>query len=174
MYYEEAEVKEYFRKDSKGNKKPYYQIGIKKKSKFNEAKPIALVDIAEIKEVANNLDINKFNELKANLKETSEEVIELKQQLQEYKEANETLTSENYKLQQDLLQIKEKNEAEVKDLSSKLLHEKDLTKSLLVVRSDLLNRSLINRIRNKEPESSKMIAEIKELPEVNVKDISKD
>ena len=100
------------------------------------------------------------------MKETSEEVIELKQQLQEYKEANETLTSENYKLQQDLLKIKEENEIEVKDLSSKLLHEKDLTKSLLVVRSDLLNRSLISRIRNIEPESSKIITELKKLPEV--------
>lgn len=174
LYYEEAEVKQYFRKDSKGNKKPYYQIGIKKKSKFNEAKSIALVDIAEIKEVTKNFDVNKITELKTNLKETSEEVIELKQQLQEYKEANSKLTSENYELQQELLHIKEENEAEVKELSSKLFNEKDLTKSLLVIRSDLLNRSLINRIRNKEPESSKMIAKIKELPEVNVKDISEN
>lgn len=165
MYYEEAEVKEYYRKDSKGNKKPYYQIGIKKNSKFNRAGKIALLNISEIKEIAENSDINKINELKANLKQTSEEVIELKQQLQEYKKANETLTSENYKLQQELLKIKEDNKVEVKELYSKLLHEKDLTKSLLVVRSDLLNRSLINRIRNKEPESSIKVGKLKGLPE---------
>lgn len=166
MYYEEAEVKEYYRKDSKGNKKPYYQIGIKKKSKFNEAKTIALADIDEIKDIAKKCDVNIISELEVKLKDSSKELNELKEQLKELKEENESLISENYKLQHDLINIKEENEYELKDLTSKLLHEKDLTKSLLVVRSDLLNRNFFNRILNKEPDSSKKIAKIKELPYV--------
>lgn len=71
--------------------------------------------------------------------------------------------------------LKKENDVEVKDITSKLLHEKDLTKSLLLVRSDLLNRGLISRIRNKEPASSKKIAEFKELPEdVKATDVSKE
>lgn len=206
MYYEEAEVKEYFRKDSKGNKKPYYQIGIKKKSKFNKPTTVALVDIAEIKEIAKNTDVNKYSELKANYNSTSEELVEIKQQLQEAKATIESLTSElknlkeeKVQLQEDLLTEKDKhkelieaannNVIEAKDrieelqkehkeelaeLNFKLNNEKDLTKSLLVVRSDLLNRNLINRIRNKEPDSSKKVAELKKLPEDVEANISKE
>ena len=175
MYYEKAEVKEYFRKDSKGNKKPYYQIGIKKKSKFNEAKPIALIDISEIKQIEKELNPTYRKEQEAKLNELSEEIVELKQQVKELSEENTELTSVNYKLQQELLTIKEDNEVKVEDLTSKLLHEKDLVKTLLVVRSDLLNRNALDRLRNKEPESSKKLAEIKELPEaIDVEDISED
>lgn len=172
MYYEEAEVKEYYRKDSKGNKKPYYQIGIKKKSKFNEAKTIALVDVDDIKELVRNSTGGSLEEKEVKLKEATVENNELNKKLLQFKQDNETLiaTANELKdkvaeLQQELLQVKKENDVEVKDLTSKLLHEKDLTKSLLLVRSDLLNRNLISRIRNKEPTSSKKIAEFKELPE---------
>ena len=120
MYYEEAEVKEYFRKDRKGNKKPYYQIGLKKSSKFNEAKPIALIDISEIKEIAENLDIEKLNEIKATLKETSEENKQLKQELKELKATNKKLDSKKDKLQEELLEAKD-NVAKEKDISKTLL-----------------------------------------------------
>ena len=172
MYYEEAEVKEYYRKDSKGNKKPYCQIGIKKKSKFNEAKTIALVDVDDIKELVKNSTGGSLKEKEVKLKEATVENDKLNQKLLQLKEDNETLedTVNELKdkvaeLQQELLQAKKENDVEIKDLTSKLLHEKDLTKSLLLVRSDLLNRNLISRIRNKEPTSSKKISEFKELPE---------
>ena len=170
MYYEEAKIKEYFRKNTKGVKTPYYQINLKKDSKFNEAKTIALADIDEVKklnEIINSIDLEV---MEAKLKEQEEEIIQLKQQLKEIKEDNNNLKSENYVLQQDLLTIKDENEAEVKELTAKLLYEKDLTKTLLVVRSDLLNRSLKDRIFNKEPESSIKVAELKELPEANISD----
>lgn len=69
MYFEEAEVKQYFRKDSKGVKKPYYQINIKKKSKFNEVKTVALTDIAELKELLKNYNEVNINELSNKLDE---------------------------------------------------------------------------------------------------------
>lgn len=182
MYYEEAEVKEYYRKDSKGNKKPYYQIGIKKKSKFNEAKTIALVDVDDIKELLKSSTGGSLEEKEVKLKEATVENNELNKKLLQLKQDNETLIATANKLkdkvaelQQELLQVKKENDVEVKDLTSKLLHEKDLTKSLLLVRSDLLNRNLISRIRNKEPASSKKITEIKELPKVvESTDVSKE
>ena len=171
MYYEEAEVKEYFRKDSKGNKKPYYQIGIKKKSKFNEAKTIALVDIDDIQQIEEYSNTDGLKELEVKLKEATVENDTLNKKLLQLKEGNETLEAtvnelkdKVAELQQELLQ----HDVKVDDLNSKLLHEKDLTKTLLVVRSDLLNRGLISRISNKEPVSSKKVSELKELPEVNI------
>ena len=120
----------------------------------------------EIKDIAKNCDVNIIYELETKLNDSSKESNELKEQLKGLKEENKSLSSENYKLQHDLLKIKEENESKLKNLTSKLLHEKDLTKSLLVVRSDLLNRNFFNRILNKEPDSSKKIGKIKELPYV--------
>ena len=107
MYYEEANVRKYT--DSKG--RPYYQIRLKKDSKLTDkelkVKPIALVDVAEIKEIAKSSNIKKFNELQANLNNTSEELAEVKQQLQEAKATVESLTSENEKLKEEKLQLQE-------------------------------------------------------------------
>ena len=204
MYYELAKIRQYT--DSKGQ--PYFQVRIKKGSKLTDekekVKSIALVDVADIKEIAESSDINKFNELKANLSNTSEELVELKQQLQEYKATVESLTSELEKLkeekvqlQEDLITEKAKHEelieaannnvieakdkilkiqkehkeeiadkdSEIAELNYKLNNEKDLVKELLIVRTDLLNRNIFKRIPNIEPESSKRIAKLKELPE---------
>lgn len=197
MYYEEAEVKKYHRKNSEGVKKPYYQINLKKSSKFNHAKPIALVDISEIKEIEENSNQEKISEIKDELNELKITKHEVDEKLIQSEELNEKLTSENNilkeeisKLKSDLLKAKEKNEEiiqlqkdhkkelenknkEIKELNSKLLKEKDLTKSLLVVRNDLLTRNLISRIRNKEPESSKLIGEIKPR-ELDAKNINRN
>lgn len=107
MYYEEANVRKYT--DSKG--RPYYQIRLKKDSKLTDenkkVKPIGLIDIADIKEIVENSDINKYTELKAKFNNTSEELVELKQQLQEAKATVESLTSENEKLKEEKLQLQE-------------------------------------------------------------------
>ena len=128
MYYEEAEVREYNRKDKKtGVEKPYYQIRLKKDSKFNEAKPIGLVNLSEIKELINSSDVAKYNELEANFNETSVEVNELKQQIQELKASNGTLSSEveilkseKVKLEDDLKIEKEKYNGLLEDTNSKI------------------------------------------------------
>lgn len=200
MYYEEAEVKRYFRKNKKGEKNPYCQIGIKQKSKFNVPMKIALVDIEELKKINESSDINKFNELQANYNKTSEELTELKQELQQYKATVESLTSdvkslkeEKLQLQEDLLTEKNKHEeiieaannniveakdkivkiqkehkeeisvkdSEIAELNLKLNNEKDYSKALLVVRSDFLKQNAIKRLLKVEPESSKMVAELK-------------
>lgn len=173
MYYELAEVKRYYRKNSKGDKVAYHQIGLKKDSEFNEPKTIALVDPSEIEKIERLLDNNNLEETEAKANELSEEVVELKQQLQQLKEEHSKLTSEHSRLQNDYIIKVEELEAENKELTAKLIHETKLTKNLLVVRSDLLNRNIIDRLTNKEPESSKIVGTIKELPEI-IESINKD
>ena len=167
MYYEEAEVKKYTTTNKKtGSKRISFQIHLKKDSKFREPKTIGLIGLSDIKEKAKELSSDYSKEQKAKLKELSEEIVELKQQLKEYKEKNNELTSDNYELQQELLTIKDKNKAEVKDLSSKLLNEKNIVNNLLIVRSDFLKQNPLKRLFKVEPESSKKVSELKELPEI--------
>ena len=169
MYFEEAKVKEYFRKNKEGKKVPYYQINLPKKSKFSEVKPIGLIDVNELKELEVFLAANPIEEKEAKIKELEEEVDSLKDQLKEFKQLKE----DKLQLQEELLEAKdklenvielEKYEAKVEELSK----EKDLTKALLLVRSDFLKQNAFKRLFKVEPESSKLIGNIKELPENEV------
>lgn len=176
MYYEEANIKEYFRKDSKGNKKPYYQINLKKKSKFNEVKPVAIVDISELKELIDVINSIDFNQLETNLDEKENEIVKLKQDIHKFKEDNVKLTSENYDLQQQIISINKNYEDKLEEIAS----EKETTKKLLASITNLTsekaevekeniflkNRNLFNRIINKkyERENNKLPENI----EVNV------
>lgn len=182
MYYELAKIRQYT--NNKGQ--PYFQVRLKKDSKLTDetkkVKPIALVDVDEIKEIVNSSNVEKYKELQANYNNTSEELVELKQQLQESKATIESLTSEvnnlkeeKIQLQEDLLNVEDKSEEiiqlqkdhkeEVAELNFKLNNEKDLNKELLVVRSDFLKQNPLKRLFKVEPESSKRIAKLKELPE---------
>lgn len=103
MNYELANIRQYT--NNKGQ--PYFQIRLKKDSIHKAVKPIALVDVDKIKEIAESSNIKKFNELQANFNNTSEELTELKQQLQEAKATVESLTSENEKLKEEKVQLQE-------------------------------------------------------------------
>ena len=158
MYFEEAKVKEYFRKNKEGKKVPYYQINLPKKSKFSEVKPIGLIDVNELKELEVFLEANPIEEKEAKIKELEEEVDSLKDQLKEFKQLKE----DKLQLQEELIEAKDKLEVKSEELSK----EKDLTKSLLLVRSDFLKQNAFKRLFKVEPESSKIIGKIKELPEI--------
>lgn len=176
MYYEEANVKEYFRKDSKGNKKPYYQINLKKKSKFNEVKPVAIVDISEMKELIEAINTIDLNQLEANLDGKEREIVNLKQELQQFKEANSKLTSENYDLQQQLISVNKNYENKLEEIASEKETSKKLLASITNLTSEkaeiekenifLKNRNLFNRIINKKYESENN--KLPENVEVNV------
>lgn len=148
MYYELAKIRKYT--DSKGQ--PYFQVRIKKGSKLTDekekVKPIALVDVAEIKEIAESSNIKKFNELQANYNNTSEELTELKQQLQEAKVTVETLTSENEKLKEEKLQLQED-----------LITEKNKHKELIEAANNNVVEAKDKVIRLQEEQK----AEVKEL-----------
>lgn len=167
MYFEEAEVKEYHRKNKEGKKTPYYQIRLKKDSKFSAVKEVALVDISEIKTIDKEYDVNKIFEMKAKLNETSTELTNLKKELNEYKTINKNLKKDNYNLQDKLIKCNEKKDEKTEEKDKKteeLLKEKDLVKeeqniiiNLLNVIKDYKDLNLLDRIRNKEPESSKYL-----------------
>ena len=161
MYFEEAKVKEYYRKNKEGVKVPYYQINLSKKSKFSEVKPIGLIDIHELKELKLFLENNPINEKEDKINALEKEIVLLKDQLKEFKQLKE----DKLKLQEELLIAKNKLEIKSEELSK----EKDLTKSLLLVRSDFLKQNAFKRLFKVEPESSKVIGKIKELPEIEVK-----
>ena len=107
LYYEEVNVREYKRKNKKGTEDPYFQIRLKKDSKFRKAEPIALIDIAELKEIEKNLDSSLIYEKEVKYNELLEEHNKLKQQLQEFKATNESLTSEVEDLKKEKLQLQE-------------------------------------------------------------------
>lgn len=186
MYYETAEVKKYTTKNKKtGIERTTFQIHIKKGSKYRIAKPIGLIEIDELKKIETYLKHNPIEEKEAEINELNEEIVQLKQQLQESKATIESLTSEvnnlkeeKIQLQEDLLNVEDKSEEiiqlqkdhkeEVAELNFKLNNEKDLNKELLVVRSDFLKQNPLKRLFKVEPESSKRIAKLKELPENEV------
>lgn len=75
------------------------------------------------------------------------------------------LTSDHEKalgnINKELKELKVKLDESIKEiklLNKKLNIEKDYSKALLIARSDLLNRNIIQRIQNKEPETSKLIS----------------
>lgn len=173
MYFEEAEVKEYHRKNKEGKKTPYYQIRLKKDSKFSAVKEVALVDISEIKTIDKEYDVNKIFEMEAKLNETSTELTNLKQELNVLKKNNENLKKDNYNLQDKLIKCNDKKDEKTEELLKEkdlVKKERNLTKTLFAVRSDLLKRNLLDRILNKEPESSVIAGTLKQVP-IDVEDI---
>ena len=141
-------------------------------------------------------EINELLEVKVQLEK---ELQQLKTANEKLTSENKTLKEEKIQLQKDLLTEKnnakdyieeansividvknklektqEKHQEETKELNFKLNKEKDLVKTLLVVRSDFLKQNPLSRLFKVEPESSKMVSELKELPEEVKSNISKE
>lgn len=188
MYFEEAIVKTYYRTYNK-KKVPFNQLNLGTDSKFNpdpeKPEEVAVVRLYEFKELLAKVDGTALKEMEAKFNELQEEHLQLKQELQEEKATSETLTSdveklkeEKLQLQEDLLKTEDKNEEiiqlqqehkeELAELNFQLSNEKDLTKELLLVRSDFLKQGRIKGFLKVEPESSKRIAKLKELPKNEV------
>jgi len=158
MYYELAKIRQY--KDNKGQ--PYFQIRVKKGSKLTDekekVKPIALVNVSEIKEIAESSNINKLNELQANYKETSEELVEVKQQLQESKATVESLTSELKKLKEEKVQLQED-----------LLTEKDKHKELIEAANNNVTEAKDKVITLQKEHKEELSVKESEIAELNYK-----
>lgn len=179
MYYEKAEVKQYHRKNKEGVKYPYYQINLPKKSKFTEVKPIALIDIAEVKKLVAFLEANPIEEKEAKINELEAEKVEFKEQLQEYKATVESLSSEVNELKEDKIQLQEElltYKEHYEDKLEELTEEKETSKNLLASITKLnnekaevekenvflKNRSFFNRIINKQYPKENDVPEIVE------------
>ena len=157
MYYELAKIRQY--KDNKGQ--PYFQIRVKKGSKLTDekekVKPIALVNVSEIKEIAESSNINKLNELQANYKETSEELVEVKQ-LQESKATVESLTSELKKLKEEKVQLQED-----------LITEKDKHKELIEAANNNVTEAKDKVITLQKEHKEELSVKESEIAELNYK-----
>ena len=125
MYFEKAEVKEYFRKNSKGNKIAYYQIRLKKDSKFNGVKTIALVDISELEKIVEVNDNDNFIELEAKYNNVIEENLLLKQELNHLKHTYENVLSEVNVLKEENINEKEKYSNLISETNSKIEEAND-------------------------------------------------
>ena len=167
MYFEEAKVKKYHRKNSKEEKVPYFQINLPKDSKFNEVKPIGLIDISELEKLEGFLEANPIEEKEAEINELEEELNEVKQQLQEEKQQVNKLAEEvnelkeaKIKLQNDVITYKNYYEDKIEELSSEKEDSKGLLATITKLTTEkaevekenifLKNRSLFNRLINKQ------------------------
>lgn len=187
MYYEIAEVKKYTSvSKATGKERTNFQINLLKDSQFREAKPIALIDVAEIEKIDSIITDYNLEEKEAELKQLQEEKLQLEEEVNKLNGVAEDLASDVHKLreekvqlQEDLLKAEAKNEdiiqlqqehkEEVAELNFKLNNEKDYSKALLVVRADFLKQNALKRFLKIEPESSKAIGNmLKELPEAEV------
>ena len=188
MYFEEAEVKEYKSVNKKnGNIRVKHQINIPINSKFAEPKTVALVDVVELNEFINSNDVAKFNELEDKFNNTSEELVQIKQQLQEEKATVERLTSEvtslteeKSKLENDVEEYKGASESLASDVhklnkeKSKLQEDKaSLQEKILNVEDK--NEDIIQLQKEHKKEISDKDSEIAELNSKlnNEKDYSK-
>ena len=162
MYYEEAQVKTYYRKSGK-NKKPYNQINLGVTSEFENEDNIVVLRADTFQEIKKQLE-NENNthddivKLEETIKKLEEEKDNLKQKLENTDNLPKIINlQETHK--EELHNLNEK----VHELNFRLNNEKDFSKALLVAMNDLNKRSFFDRLRNKEPESVKMVTELKTL-----------
>ena len=120
---------------------------------------------------ATNEDLFSENgNLKDKIAELQEDLLTEKNNSKKYvEEANSIVIDVKNKLEEK----QEEHKEETKELNFQLNKEKDIVKDLLIVRSDFLKQNRIKSFFKIEPESSKRIAKLKELPEVEA-NISKE
>ena len=171
MYFEEATVKEYQRKGSKPNK----QLNLGVNSRFKKKDKVIIISSDNLKTFKENLE-PKVNELENNIESLTQENQRLENELQQLRLENERLSSERANLIEEtnkkLLEAKEEIEArdteliqlqkeqkqeleakanEIRELNSKLNHEKDISKTLLVGLYSYEERGLLDTWLNRTP-----------------------
>lgn len=177
MYYEEAIVKEYVRDKGKPSEKTFKQIYLGT-SKYNKKEPVVILASEDFNKIKDT-NPEEIAELEATIKKLSEENVQLKNDLQEAKKEHENIIEETTNILNEtkdkVEEVRSEKEAIINDkdstikvkdsliteLNVKLNNEKDYSKALLVARSDLISRNIIDRITNKEPESSKIVAKLR-------------
>ena len=182
MYFEEAVVKEYSRKDGKPNK----QLNLGVNSKFKKKDKVIIIGSDKIetfkqnlepktKELENNLTLcrNENQQLKDDLEKLKLELEELKSLKDEIKEtANKNVLDATQKVLAKETEIKElqrkhakeikEKDSEIREINNKLNNEKDTSKTLLLACYSYEERGIINSWLNRTPPLAKQI--LKENP----------
>lgn len=182
MYFEEAVVREYGRKDGRNNK----QINLGVNSKFKKDNKVVVISSDKIATFKQNLE-PKTKELENKLAALQEENQNLKDDLKKMEtEKNNIISESNVKiekanknvldatnkvldlqnqhaeeLKQKDLEIKKLNQS-LQDENQKLIKEKDTSKTLLLALYSYEERGIINGIFNRTPPIAKQI--LKENP----------
>ena len=182
MYFEEAVVKEYPRKDGKPNK----QLNLGVNSKYKKKDKVIILSSENIQTFKEKLE-PKTKELEATVKRLENENQKLKLDLEKLKEEktnfesekNELITTTNaylleakdtiLKKEEEISRIKTKHakeikekDSEIKELNINLNNEKDTSKTLLLAIYSYEERGYINGFLNRTPQLAKQI--LKENP----------
>ena len=171
MYYEEAVVKEYARKDGRNNK----QINLGVNSKYAKSDKVLIISSDKIETFKQNLELcrNENQKLKVDLeklKVEKEEIETLKNDIKETANKNvmdakdKILEIQNQhadELKQKDLEIKKLNQL-LQEENAKLVNEKDTSKTLLLALYSYEERGIINGFLNRTPPLAKQI--LKENP----------
>jgi len=182
MYYEEAVVKEYSRKDGRNNK----QINLGVNSKFKKKDDVIIISSDKIETFKQNLE-PKTKELEKQLASLQEENQKLKLDLEEVKVEKEKIESLKNEIKEaankNIIDAKDKifeiqnqhadelkeKDSEIRKLNqllqeenAKLVNEKDTSKTLLLALYSYEERGYINGVLNRTPTLAKQI--LKENP----------
>ena len=182
MYFEEATVKEYPRKDGK----PKKQINLPVNSELKHKEKVTIISSKNLKTFKENLE-PRINELENNIESLTQENQRLQEELQQARLENERLSSERVEFiettNKKLLEAKEEIEArdleliqlqkehkqeleakanEIRELNLNLNHEKEVSKTLLVGLYAYEERGLLDKWLNRTPSLVKEI--LKENP----------
>lgn len=182
MYYEEAVVKEYGRKDGRNNK----QINLGVNSSFKKQDNVLIISSDKIETFKQNLE-PKTKELEKQLSLCRDENQNLKDDLKKMESEKENIESENKEIikvaNENVIDAKDKlldkeneikqlqtahakelkeKDSEIKALYEALQNEKDTSKTLLLALYSYEERGYINGLLNRTPTLAKQI--LKENP----------
>lgn len=165
MYFEEAIVKEYYRKNKEGNKKAFNQINLGFKSNFMKEEAVVILRKEDFEEITSEANPENIKELEAAAKETRLKNDKLEHDLKLLQEKNLNLTSkvsglteENSLLKTSLIEANN----DVTESKEEIIQlQKEHKEEIAAARKEtlefskainyLLNRNLFNRIRNSIP-----------------------
>lgn len=112
MKYEKAKVKEYNRKNSKGEKVPYKQINLGQLSTFPKETDVAIISVDELKELEAKAKPTVIEKLEDEIATVNAEKQGLQQELLQLKQENKILTNMNDEFKVTVDGLKEDVEAE--------------------------------------------------------------
>lgn len=165
MYFEEATVKEYYRKNKEGNKKAFNQINLGFRSNFQKEEAVVILTKETFEKITAEANPETITEIKAATEKIAIENDKLNQELQAMQEENlqlteevSDLTEEISKLKTDLIEANDKitnSKEEIiqlqKEHKEEIAEARKETLEFSKAINYIMNRNLFSRIRNSIP-----------------------
>lgn len=165
MYFEEATVKEYYRKNKEGNKKAFNQINLGFRSNFQKEEAVVILTKETFEKIPSEADPDIITRLETTAENLTAKIDKLNQELQAMQEENlqlteevSDLTEENSKLKTDLIEANDKitnSKEEIiqlqKEHKEEIAEARKETLEFSKAINYIMNRNLFSRIRNSIP-----------------------